>query len=189
MKEYINHNLDLEICNFSKWKDLTPTIEDVAKLCINALKSGNKIMFCGNGGSASDSQHLAAELVGRYQINRKSLAAIALTTDTSNLTAIGNDFGFNNIFSRQVEGLGKQGDVLIGISTSGNSENVILALNKANEMNISTVGFTGFSGGKIKDIVDLLVNVPSNIANNIQEMHIAVGHILCGLIEKEVCCE
>lgn len=189
MKEYINKNLDLEIDNFSKLKNLTPVIENISRVCIQALKSGNKILFCGNGGSAGDSQHLAAELIGRYKNDRKSLAAIALTTDTSNITAIGNDFGFENIFSRQIEGLGKAGDILIGISTSGNSKNIINAINVAKKIGLTTIAFTGFSGGKLKDTVDYLVNVPSSTSNNIQEMHIALGHIICGLIEKEVCNE
>ena len=141
-------------------------------------------MFCGNGGSAADSQHLAAELVGRYKMNRPALNSIALTTDTSILTAIGNDFGYDTIFERQVEGLGQKGDVLIGLSTSGNSKNVLLAMDKAKSMGITTVAFTGESGGKMKQQADIAINVPSNTTNNIQEMHISVGHILCGYIEK-----
>ena len=120
----INNDFETISNNFQKIKSLTPIIEQVAKICIDAIKSGNKVMFCGNGGSAADSQHLAAELVGRYKINRPALNSIALTTDTSILTAVGNDFGYDTIFERQVEGLGKSGDVLIGLSTSGNSKNV-----------------------------------------------------------------
>ena len=181
----INNDFDTISNNFQKIKVLTPVIETVAKLCVDAIKNGNKVMFCGNGGSAADSQHLAAELVGRYKINRPALNSIALTTDTSILTAVGNDFGYDTIFERQVEGLGKKGDVLIGLSTSGNSKNVLLAMDKAKSMGISTVAMTGEKGGKMKENADFAINVPSDVTNHIQEMHIAVGHIICGIIEKE----
>lgn len=171
--------------NFQKIKELCPVIEKAAQACINAIKSGNKIMFCGNGGSAADSQHLAAELVGRYKINRPALASVALTTDTSILTAVGNDFGYDTIFERQIEGIGKKGDVLVGLSTSGNSKNVLLAMDKAKALGITTIAFTGEKGGKMKDKADFAINVPSDTTNHIQEMHIAVGHIICGIIEKE----
>lgn len=134
--------------NFQKIKKLTPVIEKVSKACVEAMKNGAKVMFCGNGGSAADSQHLAAELVGRYKMNRPALNSIALTTDTSILTAVGNDFGYDTIFERQVEGLGKKGDVLIGLSTSGNSKNVLLAMQKAKSMGITTVAMTGEKGRK-----------------------------------------
>lgn len=189
MQKYINESFEKISNNFIELKNKTAEIEKVANECIKAIKNGNKIMFCGNGGSASDSQHLAAELVGRYKKNRQSLPAIALTVDTSILTAVGNDFGFDTVFSRQVEGLGKKGDVLIGISTSGNSTNVVKAIEQAKSMGIVTVGFTGQKGGEMKNLVDYLINVPSDVANNIQEMHIAIGHILCGLVEDEVCNE
>lgn len=189
MQKYINENFEKISNNFIELKNKTSEIEKVANECIKAIKNGNKIMFCGNGGSASDSQHLAAELVGRYKKNRQSLPAIALTVDTSILTAVGNDFGFDTVFSRQVEGLGKKGDVLIGISTSGNSTNVVKAIEQAKSMGIVTVGFTGQKGGEMRNLVDYLVNVPSDVANTIQEMHIAIGHILCGIIENEVCNE
>ena len=181
----INNDFETISNNFQKIKSLTPIIEQVAKICIDAIKSGNKMMFCGNGGSAADSQHLAAELVGRYKINRPALNSIALTTDTSILTAVGNDFGYDTIFERQVEGLGKSGDVLIGLSTSGNSKNVLLAMAKAKAMGIKTVAMTGEKGGKMKENADFAINVPSDTTNHIQEMHIAVGHIICGIIEKE----
>ena len=175
--------------NFKKLKNSSNKIAQISEICIESLKNGNKIIFCGNGGSAADSQHLAAELVGRYKKNRPAIASIALTTDTSNITAIGNDFGYDTIFERQVEALGKQGDVLVGISTSGNSKNVVLAFEKAKKMGITTIAFTGQKGGKMKELADITLNVPSDITNNIQEMHIASGHLICGIIENEVCCE
>ena len=184
MFDEINNDFDIISENFKKIKSLTPTIEQVCKICTESIKKGGKVMFCGNGGSAADSQHLAAELVGRYKMNRPALNSIALTTDTSILTAIGNDFGYDTIFERQVEGLGKKGDILVGLSTSGNSKNVLLAMKKAKEMGIKTVAFTGESGGKMKDSADYAINVPSDTTNHIQEMHIAVGHIICGYIEK-----
>lgn len=180
----INKDFDTISNNFKKLKELTPTIEEVCKICIESMKNGGKVMFCGNGGSAADSQHLAAELVGRYKMNRPALNSIALTTDTSILTAVGNDFGYDTIFERQVEGLGKKGDILIGLSTSGNSKNVLLAMEKAKQMGIKTVAMTGEKGGKMKDFADFSINVPSDTTNHIQEMHIAVGHIVCGFIEK-----
>ncbi len=152
----------------------------------NALKNGNKILICGNGGSAADSQHFAAEIVGRFKLERKGMPAIALTTDTSILTAIGNDYGFDRIFERQVEALGKEGDVLVGISTSGNSENVIKAVNKAKEMGIYTIGLLGKSGGKLKDIVDLALIVPSNDTARIQECHLTIYHVICEEVEKRL---
>ena len=171
---------------FIALKKLAPEIEKTAWLCIDALKNGNKIMFCGNGGSAADSQHLAAELVGRYKMNRPAMNAIALTTDTSILTSVGNDYGYDTIFERQIEGLGKSGDVLVGISTSGNSKNVLLAFEKAKQKNMKTVALTGDNGGKMKSFADIVLNVPSDVTNHIQEMHIAIGHLLCGIIEKEI---
>lgn len=182
----INKDFDTISNNFLKLKALTPDIEKACKVCIEALKNGGKVMFCGNGGSAADSQHLAAELVGRYKINRPALNSVALTTDTSILTAVGNDFGYDTIFERQVEGLGKKGDVLIGLSTSGNSKNVLLAMAKAKSLGITTIAMTGEKGGKMKESADIALNVPSDTTNHIQEMHIAVGHIICGFIEKEL---
>ena len=186
MQKQIEKNLDIISANFVSLKDASGMIENVAKICIEALSNGNKIILCGNGGSAADAQHIAAELVGRYKINRKAFNAIALTTDTSILTAIANDFGYDTIFERQVEGLGKSGDVLIGISTSGNSQNIILAIEKAKKLGIKTIALTGANDSKIKNLADYTINVPSTITNNIQEMHIAVGHILCEIIEKEL---
>ena len=159
---------------------------DVANECIASLRNGNKIIFCGNGGSAADSQHLAAELVGRYKLNRPAYNSIALTTDTSILTAVGNDFGYDTIFERQVEGVGGAGDVLFGISTSGNSKNIVLAFEKAKSMGIKTVALTGEKQSKMSEIADYTINVPSSVTNNIQEMHIAVGHSICEIVEKEM---
>ena len=186
MKEFIENEFRNISCNFIHLQALAPQIEQVSKLCIDALKQGHKIMFCGNGGSAADSQHLAAELVGRYKMNRPAMNALALTVDTSIITAVGNDYGYDTIFQRQVEGLGQKGDVLIGPSTSGNSKNVLLAFDLAKKLGISTVAMTGAACGKMKEIADFAINVPSDVTNNIQEMHIAVGHLICGVIEKEI---
>ena len=186
MKNYIENQFEINSNNFIKLKELSSVIAEISETCINAIKNGKKVMFCGNGGSAADAQHLAAELVGRYKKNRPAINSIALTTDTSILTAVGNDFGYDTIFERQVEGLGHCGDVLIGISTSGNSKNVILAFEKAKSMGIKTVSFTGHKGGKMKELADIALNVPSDITNNIQEMHIACGHLICGFIEENV---
>lgn len=180
----IEQHIDSIIENFVKLKVCAPCIEDIAAAWIASLAQGNKIMFCGNGGSAADSQHLSAELVGRYKMNRPALSALSLTVDTSALTAIANDFGYEQVFSRQVEGIGKAGDCLVGISTSGNSQNIVNAFLKAKEMGIKTIAFTGEGGGKMKEIADLCLNVPSSVTNNIQEMHIACGHILCDMVEK-----
>ncbi len=152
-------------------------------LLAKRLKNGNKVLICGNGGSAADSQHFAAEIVGRFEEERKAYPAIALTTDTSALTAIGNDYGFEKVFSRQVEGLGQKGDILIGISTSGNSPNVIEAVKVAKEMGIFTVGFLGKDGGKLKDLVDKAFIVFHKNTARIQEVHLVLEHSLCKIID------
>ncbi|WP_297457017.1 D-sedoheptulose 7-phosphate isomerase [Persephonella sp.] len=160
--------------------------EQIAALGIlmaKRLKAGYKVLICGNGGSAADAQHFAAEIVGRFEKERKGYPAIALTTDTSALTAIGNDYGFEYIFSRQVEALGQKGDILIGISTSGNSENVINAVEVAKKLGIFTVGFLGKDGGKLKDIVDTAFIVPHNRTARIQEVHLTLEHALCNVID------
>lgn len=149
-----------------------------------ALKNGNKVMFCGNGGSAADSQHLAAEFVGRFQKERQGLPALALTVDTSILTAVGNDYGFDRVFERQIEALGNKGDVLIGISTSGNSVNVIKAFELAKRKGIFCVGFTAEGGGKMASLCDINVAVPVKVTARVQEMHILLGHIICELVDK-----
>ncbi len=156
----------------------------IANICIDSLKSGGKIIFCGNGGSAADSQHLAAELVSRFNFDRPALAAIALTTDTSALTAIGNDYGYERVFSRQLEAIGRDGDVLFGFSTSGRSKNILLAFDQAKKMNIKTVGMLGIDGRDIGQIADEQINIPASYTPKIQEGHICIGHIICGVIEE-----
>ncbi len=165
--------------------DQSPLIVKTARICINALKAGHKIIWCGNGGSAAQSQHLAAELVGRYKINRPAMNSISLTVDTSNLTAIGNDYGYDIVFSRQLEGIGQKGDVLIGLSTSGNSKNVILAFEQAKKMKITTVGLVGQKEGVMHNIADYCIAAPASTSAHIQEMHITIGHLICDLIERE----
>lgn len=160
--------------------------ERLVTASVASLKNGGKILFFGNGGSAADAQHLATELVVRFHENRPSIPAIALTTDTSALTAIGNDFGFLDLFSRQVEGLGNKGDVAIGISTSGNSGNVLKALETAKAKGIVTVGFGGGTGGKMVPLCDISLIVPSPVTARIQECHILLGHMLCAAIEKDL---
>jgi len=164
--------------------ELIPVMERAAHLMIDALEKGNKIFFFGNGGSAADSQHLAAELVGKMFIEgRRALPAIALTTDSSCLTALGNDFGFETVFSRQMEALGKPGDVAIGITTSGQSPNVLAAVKTARSMGLKSIGFIGKDGGQLKGLVDVPIVVPSDSTQRIQESHITIGQILCELVE------
>lgn len=165
-------------------KALAPDIERAGILIRDALAGGHKILFCGNGGSAADSQHLAAEIVGRFQKERPSLPALALTVDTSVLTAVANDYGYDTVFSRQVEGLGNDGDVLVGISTSGNSKNVIAAIEAARKKRMKVIGFTGIGGGKMADLCDVCLAVPSRVTARTQEMHIMMGHILCEIAEE-----
>ena len=160
------------------------TIQKAAVALKKALAGTHKVLLFGNGGSAADSQHIAAELIGRFQKERKAMAAIALTTDTSILTSIGNDYGFEKVFARQIEGLGQKGDVAIGISTSGNSKNVIEGVKKAKEMGLVTITLTGNHGGQLAKLSDINIDVPSNDTARIQETHITVGHILCELIEQ-----
>ncbi|KPJ93626.1 MAG: phosphoheptose isomerase [Gammaproteobacteria bacterium SG8_15] len=160
------------------------TIEDAASGCIAALKAGSKIILAGNGGSAADAQHIAAELVGRFETERPGLPAITLTTNSSTVTAVANDYEYNNIFRRQIQALGQRGDVFIGISTSGNSPNVIAAIEQAKTQGISVIGFTGETGGKMLDLCDICVRVPSKNTARIQESHITIGHIICSLIDS-----
>lgn len=159
---------------------------DMAEKIIDALKRGNRVYWCGNGGSAADCQHLAAELVGRFRLERKGLASVALTTDTSILTAISNDYGYDNVFVRQVEALVIEGDVVVGISTSGKSPNVLKALEKARELKAVTLGFSGRDGGPLRAISDICLVVPSELTPHIQEAHILVGHIICDLVEQAI---
>ncbi len=163
---------------------ITNTIAEIAMICSQALCEGNRILFCGNGGSAADAQHLAAELSGRFYIDRKPLAAEALTVNTSYLTAVSNDYSFNDVYSRLVEGSGNEGDVLVGLSTSGNSENIIRAFEAAHTHGIITVGITGETGGKLAALSDFLIKVPSTDTPRIQEAHILIGHIICELVER-----
>lgn len=173
--------------NFDRLKEQAEGIACAAALVVDSLKAGGKIMFCGNGGSAADSQHLAAELMGRYKRDRTPLAALALTVDTSALTAIANDYAYEQVFARQLRGVGRKGDVLFAFSTSGNSANIITALGEARGMGIVTIGLTGESGGKMKDACDLCIRAPSSEINHIQEMHIAIGHMICGIVEDTMC--
>jgi D-sedoheptulose 7-phosphate isomerase len=167
-------------------QDCRENIVQAATLITQCLRSGGKLLFFGNGGSAADAQHLAAEFVGRFQIERHPLPAIALTTDSSILTAVGNDYGFEQIFARQVQALGRPGDVAIGISTSGNSLNVTGALKQAAKQDLKTIGLAGKDGGSLAKHVDLSIIVPSTNVARVQECHITIGHILCELVESEL---
>jgi len=166
--------------------ELIATVAAIADVIVEAYRAGRKLLLCGNGGSAADSQHLAAELVGRFYMNRAPLAAEALTVNTSTITAVGNDFSFDDVFARQIQALGRPGDVAIGMSTSGNAENVRRALSTAKSLGLVTVAFTGASGGKLRGDVDYCLRVPSDDTARIQEGHITVGHIMCELIERAV---
>ncbi|HWV55138.1 D-sedoheptulose 7-phosphate isomerase [Pseudorhodoplanes sp.] len=171
--------------NFEALSELEGVVQTAIASVGDALRRGNKIIFCGNGGSAADAQHLAAELVGRYLMEREPLPALALTVDTSALTAIANDYSFDEVFARQLRGLGQQGDVLVAISTSGNSKNVLRAIEVARDKGIVTIGLTGQSGGQMRQLCDICVCVPSDRTNHIQEMHIAIGHAICGQVEAQ----
>jgi len=166
--------------------ELIDEIDMAAKVIINSYKNGGKVLICGNGGSAADSQHVAGELINKFRIDRKPLGAIALSTDTSVLTSIGNDFSFDDVFKKQVQGNGKEGDVLIGISTSGNSKNVIAAIDMAKRIGMKTITLTGSSGGKLNGMADICLKVPSNDTPRIQESHITILHIICDLVEQEL---
>ena len=168
---------------FNQLNALIPQIIEVADELRACIKRGGKILLCGNGGSAADSQHIAAEIVGRYKKERRGLAAIALTTDTSILTSVGNDYGYDYIFARQIEALCRPEDVVIGITTSGNSSNVVKAMIEANTIGATTVGLTGGSGGQLKELCNFNLVMPSNDTPRIQEAHIFVGHSLCDLLE------
>ena len=159
-------------------------IEKAIEAICSDLKSGKKVLLMGNGGSAADAQHIAGELVGRFKKERKAIPAISLSTDTSILTAIGNDYGFEKVFERQIEALGNKGDVVIGISTSGNSENVYRAMKLAKKMGLTTIGLLGNDGGKIKNLSDIALVVPSKNTPRIQETHITIGHIICEGVER-----
>ena len=164
---------------------LLQTVEAITNVITKAFQRGNKVLFCGNGGSAADAQHLAAEFSGRFYIDRDALPAEALHANTSYLTAVANDYSYDVIYSRLIKGLGNKGDVLVGLSTSGNSKNIVLAFEQAKSNGMITVGFTGAGGGKMKELSDYLVNVPSTDTPRIQESHILLGHIICQLVEEQ----
>jgi D-sedoheptulose 7-phosphate isomerase len=164
---------------------LLKTIAESVEVIVNAFRTGNRVYFCGNGGSAADAQHLAAEFSGRFYTNRKALPAEALHCNTSYLTAVANDYGFDEIYSRLIDGIGEAGDVLIGLSTSGTSTNITKAFETAKKKEMITIGFTGKSGGNMKPLCDHLVNIPSTDTPRIQESHIMVGHIICQLVEEK----
>lgn len=168
----------------SKLKEQSRIIEKVGTIMSTSINSGGKLLFFGNGGSAADSQHIVAELVGKFKKQRDGLPAISLTTNSSILTAIGNDFGYEYVFQRQVEAIGSKNDVAIGISTSGNSLNVINGILAAKKIGLNTISLTGSSGGKLSELVDIAIKVPSNDTQRIQESHILIGHILCEIIEE-----
>jgi D-sedoheptulose 7-phosphate isomerase len=165
---------------------LLQTINNCIHKMVTAFRNGNKVLFCGNGGSAADAQHLAAEFSGRFYTDRKALPAEALHCNTSYLTAVGNDYSYDVIYSRLVDGIGHAGDILVGLSTSGNSKNIVKAFEKAKEKGMITIGFTGETGGQLRNLSDYLINIPSTDTPRIQESHIMVGHIICQLVEEKV---
>jgi len=188
MKEYIKTQIELSIEIKKKCLDnsIIDLLDKIGNIVCNALNDNKKIILFGNGGSAADAQHIAAELIGRFETERAGLPAIALSCNTSNITAIGNDYGFDQIFSRQIEALGKNGDIAIGISTSGNSTNIINALEKSLQKGLITFGFTGDSKCKMDEICDSVFHAPSAITAKIQECHIMAGHIICGIIDRKI---
>lgn len=189
MKEHIKDILQNSInvkSSILNNAELLTTIEQVVEKLVTAFKNGNKVLFCGNGGSAADAQHLAAEFSGRFYSDRDPLPSDALHCNTSYLTAVANDYGYDLVYSRIIKGTGKAGDVLIGLSTSGNSVNITNALQTARDLGMITVGLTGEGGGKMKALCDYLVNVPSNDTPRIQESHITIGHIMCQLVEEQL---
>ena len=187
MKEQIKRKFIEHIDIIERIGDASITkIEKAAQTIIDCYKNGGKVILFGNGGSAADAQHIAAELVGKYKLARRALPAIALTTNSSIISAIGNDYGFEKVFSRQVEALVNENDVVIALSTSGNSENVIAGILAAKKKGCKTIALTGSSGGRLKETADILLNVPSDDTPRIQEAHITIGHILCGLVEDAI---
>ena len=184
IKKIIQSSIDVKTAVLEN-SHLLKTILTITDVMVAALKSNRRIYFCGNGGSAADAQHLAAELTGRFYTDRKALAAEALHCNTSYLTAVANDYGFDEIYARMIEGIAQEGDVLVGLSTSGNSKNIINAFEKAKEQNVITVSFTGETGGALKPLSNYCINVPSNDTPRIQETHILIGHIICQLVEEK----
>lgn len=188
MKEKINKIINEQIDNLQKLKenDFANKIEKISEKIIECERKNNKVMIAGNGGSASDAQHFAGEIVGRFLIDRKALAALALNTDTSVLTCVANDYSYDDIFARQIEGLGQEGDIFIGISTSGNSKNIIKAVEKCKEMHIHTIVFLGKDGGKLKDLADEYLLFPYNKTARVQEHHIMAIHLICEIVEEKI---
>jgi D-sedoheptulose 7-phosphate isomerase len=184
MKNIIKNEFDCHLQTAKLLDNLIPDVENCAQICIRSLKNGGKILLFGNGGSAADAQHIAAELIGRFKIERNGLPAIALTTDSSVITSISNDYGYQHVFSRQVGALAKSGDVVIAISTSGKSENITNAVNLATKLKCKTIGFSGNDGGLMNNICELNIVIPSDDTPRIQEMHILIGHTICHLIDQ-----
>ena len=184
MKDIIKNEFYEHIKVANSLLSLTDELASAAQLCIDSIKSGGKILLLGNCGSAADAQHIAAELIGRYKTDRKSIPAIALSTDTSVITAIANDYGYDNVFKRQIEGIANKGDVVIGISTSGSSENVLRAMSKAKELGCKVIGLTGNRPELFEKHADVTISIPSNDTARVQEMHIVIGHILCETVEQ-----
>jgi D-sedoheptulose 7-phosphate isomerase len=188
MQEKIKHIIAESVAVKNKLltdKNLIKSIEDITQLIVKTFKNGNRIYFCGNGGSAADAQHLAAEFSGRFYTDRVALPAEALHCNTSYLTAVANDYSFEMVYSRMIKGIANKGDVLVGLSTSGNSGNILKAFETAREKGVITIGFTGQTGGKLKNWSDFLINVPSQDTPRIQEAHILLGHIICQLVEEQ----
>lgn len=185
IKLIIDHSIRIKKDIYSN-PELIKTIEDVIDEIIRCFKNGGKVLFCGNGGSAADAQHLAAELSGRFNFDRNPLFAEALHVNTSYITAVANDLGYENIYARLVQGMGRKGDILIGLSTSGNSENVVKAFDMANNIGMETIAMTGADGGKLKDICNYLINIPTTNTPRIQESHILIGHIICEIVEEKI---
>jgi D-sedoheptulose 7-phosphate isomerase len=185
IKNIIRASIDVKKQIFES-ETLVSTIDKVVAVIVSAFQNGKHVYFCGNGGSAADAQHLAAEFSGRFYTDRKALPAEALHCNTSYLTAVANDYGYDLVYSRMIEGIGREGDILIGLSTSGNSSNIVKAFETAREKKIVTIGLTGITGGTMKVFSDLLINIPSNDTPRIQEAHIMVGHIICQLTEEKL---
>jgi len=183
--DYLKGEHAAHMAMFNALEPLFPLISDVGIAIQNTIKNGGKILLMGNGGSAADSQHIAAEIVGRFKKERKGLPAIALTTDTSILTSVGNDYGYNYVFARQIEALCRPEDLVIGLTTSGNSPNVVSAIEAAKAIGATTVGLTGGTGGKLNELCDYNIVIPSNVTARIQEAHIFVGHSLCEILESD----
>jgi D-sedoheptulose 7-phosphate isomerase len=184
MKTSLSNGLEDHLDVFRRLPSLSAAVEGAAQLIARALAAGHKLLLCGNGGSAADSQHLAAEFTGRFVKDRRPLAAMALSTDTSALTCIANDYGFDEVFARQIAALGRAGDCLLAISTSGNSPNVVLAAQAARSAGLHTIGLLGRDGGKLAELCDLALVVPSASTARIQEAHIFIGHTLCAMVEE-----